>query len=335
MYSRLAWGYCLENQVRISAVSQRYTPEFIAEQISLTDAAELLPTLKMRRGEASLANRRLAAQNQTVRDMLQLLKGFIQVAYPVASLAAVELRAAGLDKFSSANNNWGNTEGMIRSAKQYMASNTEILANGDNMPREFPTDFAAAAAAFNANWQEYIGKEKAVTDGTGTQDAALEPILEQLNQMLRLGRRTFKYEPLLRMKFTISDLLDEVRRKHQAGLQGIVSLETTSKPQGNVRVQVVGVEEKFAITDSQGHYQLLLPAGTYSLSFTSDGTVPFIVENKVVKPGVQGRLSVSLQPVPLAVAVETPTIAAAPSTEELLATAMGGVEVEEAKVVVG
>ncbi len=332
-YCTVAWGYAKQYSSRLMARRPLYTEGFISEQEALVKVVEALPTLRARLNAVTNANIQLSADNQAVRSLLQLLKNYIQFAFKDKAQMEAQLRAAGLTDYSSKLNNWQNTSGMVRDARQYLASNTTRLSEGENMPKTFPADFTEAANKFEASWLDFIAKEKASTDGTATQDDRLEDLLTALNPMLDIAQRVFEFEPVERKKFTRTHLLNEVRSRHFAAIQGTVKFSTTDKPMAGVRVEIAGVEDAFALTDNKGRFSINIPGGeSYNVQFSSPGTEPLTL-SKFVKPGVKGELKATLSPM---TAVETapptsPNITEMPNISNTLSVAMGEVKPKEAQ----
>ncbi|MCC6727685.1 MAG: carboxypeptidase regulatory-like domain-containing protein [Saprospiraceae bacterium] len=318
-YCVVAWGYAMEKRLRLVLNSPRFTEEFITAQVDYVKVVEQLPTLKARKNAATMANQQLASDNQKVRSMLQMLKTFIVYAYKDKVLIDAQLKASGLTDYSSQNNDWGNTDGMIRDAKQFMTNYGAKLQEGSNMPPNFPKDFETAADVFNAAWLDFIAKDKASQDGTATQEDGIEKILSELNPMMDIGYRTFEFEPAERKKFTRKDVLNEVRSKHMAGIKGTVKLSTTDKPMAGVQVEIEGVEDAVATTDKNGRFSIKVVGGnTYNVRFTAEDTEPLTV-SKLVKPGVEGEVKVSLSPVlSPSEAIPTQPINEQPSTNDTL-----------------
>jgi len=331
-YCSLAWSYAKQHRLRLAARRPLYTEEYINGQELYVKVVKELPTLQARKNAASLANIQLQADNQAVRSLLQYLKSYIQFAYPDKVIMEAQFKAAGLKDYTDNPNNWPNTDSMIRNAKQFLSNNATKLAEGSNMPAGFPAEFTAVSDQFYTAWSDFIAKEKAKTDGTATQEDGLEILLNALNLMLNLGQRVFEFEPVERKKFVRKYLLNEVRSRHHAAIQGTVKLSTTGKPMAGVRVEIEGVEDAFAITNEKGRYSINIVGGdTYNVRFIAQGTEPLTL-SKAVKPGVKGELKANLMPVSETTEMvpPMPDFTKVSSTSDSLKTAM-----EEVKKVKG
>lgn len=83
--------------------------------------------------------------------------------------------------------------------------------------------------------------------------------------MMNIGYRAFEFEPVERKKFTQADVVNEVRSKHLAAVNGTVKLSTTDKPKAGVRLEIEGVEGAVAYTNKDGRFSI--KASTMPLVF--------------------------------------------------------------------
>ena len=300
-FARLAWGYCSEHLPAFAADSPRFTLEYIAEQLNLVNTVEAIPGLEIRKASATSARINLIAEAQNMKMQAQKLKTYILFAFSNPQLRNAALKEAGLKYYSKLQNKWSLLSGMAQTATTYMATNQDILTANNNMPVDFPAAFAQATARYKAAWEEFNALGVAVSDGTGELDKGLESLLARLVPMLETGRRIFIFDPVLRRKFTVKDIRNEVQGKHPAGVKGVVKEAGTGLLLADVTVSTtLEGKVKSVKTDLRGRYYLKLPAGTYDILFTAPGMEPHTFEGRKVKPGVQSRLQVALNPAPKA-----------------------------------
>ncbi len=326
-YSRIAWGYCRENLDKFAEDSPRFTPEFVQGQISLTDSIEKLPTWKSRLASATMSRFNLQVESQSVKMLAQKLKTYILYAYTNKVLSKAALKDAGLSDYNAVGNKWAKVNSLVTSATAFINANLAKLSEKDNMPASFPAELVAAGARFNTAWMEYIAAEKAVTDGTGTQDDGIRQIMTELNPMLETGKRIFIFDKQTRKKFTTQYLRKEVSGNKPGGVKGSVTLAVSGQPLQGVTVSVVIAGElKSASTNAKGMYKLKLAAGTYDICFEAEGMEPLTVMGREVKAAVMGRLNVELQPQVIsstsAEPVQSPSISTQPTTQDMLQQAL-------------
>jgi len=305
-YGRRAWGYCLDHLPLFFGESDRFTVEFIEDQIALIDAGELLPNNDVRVGEASAEREVLLAYAQQVRTMAKRLGIIINYAYKDPAVAHTQRTTAGLTAFSGISIfDWGGYESFINKANIYLAANATSLVAAHAMKAGFPAAFETLGNTFKLSRKSFNDKENLAKMGTKALNDALKEILKELNPMLDLGKEIFEFNATLRKLFTSTDLVREVQGTYPAGVTGFVRLLGAAQPTPleGIRVQVVGLPDKFAITDKRGKYIILLAQGKYDIEFTSPDYAPLTITNKKLSAGVRSRLSVELSPMPVTVEI--------------------------------
>ncbi len=321
-FCHLCWDNCQAYINDFYKDSPRFTPLYVQGQIDLADALAELPTNETLRSKATKARNKLLSKAQQVKAMALMLKNYIQYAYRDKTLVEVELKAAGLYDYKDLKNNWKNISGMIKTAKQYLADNTAKLLENDNMPTAFPAEFDTAGNDYNNAWSDFIAKEAATLDGTGSREAAIANVLSELSLMLDIGKRIFAFDPQVARKFNAEKIKAQVQGKKTAGVKGTIKMAGTGLPQSSVEVSalVEGVL-RTVLSDGKGKYLLRLPNGIYDIMYALPGTEPLTIVGRPVKPGVVGRLNVELVPLP-----ESPlSIVELPTTNQLLQKAMEAV----------
>lgn len=320
-YALTAWGYCRDHLDLFFGESDRFTKEFINAQILLINEGKMLPDFQARITAASTARETLIARRQEVGSMAKRLRSAIGYAFKDEKLAELELKLAGFDDFISPNSeDWGSVSKFIDKGNNYLNDKGELLLAAMAIKGNFKELFSAKGSTFEAAWADFIAKEKAAYLGTKTMNDALEAILEELNPMLELGKVIFEFDAVNRKQFTINDLVNEVRGKDPAGVSGFVRLTGAPRPTGlaGIRVGVVGLPDKFAITDKRGKYELSLAAGTFDIEFTSPAYLPYTFPNKKLNAGTTSRLNVELSPVPVEVAAASTPDALAEVAPDIL-----------------
>lgn len=318
-----AWGYCDGSLLQFSAESPRFTPTYVQQQLTLAASLAKLPSINSRRAGTKMARTQLLVKTQALRMLAQKLKTYILYAYPEKVLADAALSATGLDTYSDSSTNWANISAMIKGSNKFMTDKLAKLMERDNMPGDFPKAFEDAGKAFDAAWTAYRTVEDVSYTGTVSQDAVQQQLLDELLPMLELGKRIFRFEPETYKKFMLPFLQRQVQGHHPAGVKGRATLEVGGKPLANVLVSAMVVGEmKTVLTDKKGTYELQLPNGTYDIHFYSEGMEPLTVAGRLVRPGVMGRLSVELRPVPVAQPAEKSPVEPRLDTDTMLRQAI-------------
>jgi hypothetical protein len=216
----------------------------------------------------------------------------------------VERKAAGLVAFREASDsNYSAVSIFLTTASNYLDANGQRLVEMGALPADFVQGFKDLGTAFNDLKKRLNTGRQTSKDGTSTVAAGVEKIKQQLSLMQEFGKQAFKYEPEMLKLFTEDYLLEAVRSKHHAGLDGTTALppvdgNSKGKPLANVLVEVLGIPGKTATTNKQGRYVIKqMAAGEYMVRYSGEGIAP--VELKVVlSAGVSRRVNVTLEPAP-------------------------------------
>jgi len=321
----VAWGYCRTDLSKFFDVSDRYTATFIDDQELLIGTVKLMDNLDVRQAAATAANDALAAWRQQAGSLSKRLDNAIGYAFKDAATADAERKLSGLEKFGTPSSEpWGQVDDFLTTANKYLREKITVLVEAKAAKANLQTQFSDVTTGFTAAWNDFIAKMKAVEEGTNEVNEGLRAIQKELNPMLEDGKLIYEFDPVNRKKFTIKDLIKEVRGTHPAGLAGYVRNEA-GKGIENARVQVDSQPDKFALTDKKGKFELKLSAGKFGFSFTAAGMVPQTFERSLTA-GVTSRQNVELVPVPVeaAPAVEpvAPVTRPAVSANQQLAEAV-------------
>lgn len=290
--SKLAWGYCLSLITRFAGFSNRYTPELVAAMIKQAQDADALPNKEQRSNAMRTAHVELVEANTAICLQWQVLKRYIQLAYP-KSLVKIKLDAAGYTLYSKAKGrHWDITLNLIKNAEQFMQDFAADLEANNNMPRTFPNDFEKLATVFKTERNRFVSDTKSAMEGTGAKDKAIYEVEMELSSLLNVGKVLFDKEPLNLRKFTFEDLIKEVRGTEPAGVKGYIVSESDERPLEGV---VVSSGDYSTTTDANGRYVLRMASGVHDVLFEQPGYEPLRLAGRVVKVGVMGRFNASMQ----------------------------------------
>jgi len=305
-----AWAYCLANRTLFLEESDRYTEEFIEEQVAYINTVKNLPDLSVLLAAATEANQGLVAWRQQVGSLSKRLSNAIGYTFKNPATADSERQLAGLTDFNSPSAEpWAQVDSFLTKANNYLTAKISVLVTAKGTTASLQTKFTAVTSDFSAAWTNFILKEKTVVDGTKVTIAGLKAILKELNPMLDDGKVIFEFDAVNRRKFTVKHLVKEVRGTHPAGLEGYVR-NGLGKGIEAVLVQVQDQPDNFAMTDKKGKYKINLAAGTSAFNYTMAGMEPQSVTRNLTA-GVTSRQNVVLIPVPALV-----TLAEEPPAEK-------------------
>lgn len=302
-----AWGYCRADRLLFMEESDRYTEAFIDGQEEYINSVKNLPDLSVLLAAATEANDGLAAWRQQVGSLSKRLNNAIGYAFKNPDTAASERQLAGLNDLGAPSGEpWGHVDNFLTKANNYLSSKIKVLVKAKGANANLQTKFLDVTTAFSAAWADFIAKEKAVADGTKATKKGLIAILDELNPMLDDGKLIFEFDATNRKKFTIKDLVNEVRGTHPAGLEGYVRNDMEKGIQG-VLVQVENQPDKSALTDKYGKYKINLAAGSATFHYIMAGMMPQSVTRSLTA-GVTSRQNVVLAPLGVAPAPVEPVL---------------------------
>lgn len=320
--AELAWKYCKDNRARLALAAPYLTEQYVDDQIALVAATRLLPNNMVRS----------AGSTRSLQSVKRLRQGLVQRANQLdASLGKqyqhdpaaylVEKKASGLFSFREASaNNYAAVTSFITTCSNYLDTYGQGLVDAGVMAADFAQAFRDAGQAFNDAKAAMNDSRQSAKNGTGTVIGKVDEIKLELKAMQGFAKSTFSNEPELLRFFTEDYLLNAVRSKHPASLNGRITwpkepdLEV-AKPVAGLLVQVVGQSDKSAVTNKAGRYEIKqLAGGEHRVRITGEGIQP--VELVVVlAPGVGRRqnLTVELAPVQVPAVMESKS-AAPPAT---------------------
>ncbi len=301
-YATTAWGYCRQQLALFFAESDRFTEEFIDDQLENIAEVRVLPDLKARLAAASAAREVLKAHRQQVGSMAKRLRTAIDYTYKNSAMAEIERRLAGLESFTTpSNENWGSVSEFIVSANNYLTLRSATLVAANAIKSTFPAQFTTTGEEFEAAWADFRLKEKTAVNGTKVLNDGLKSILLELNPMLEIGKQIFEFDATARKMFTTVDLVREVRSTQPAGVSGFVRLGSTEQPIAGVLVEVENYPEKTTMTDERGKYEIKLAEGVFNIHFSKADMQPMTILDRQLKAGVTSRLNINLAPAPVEV----------------------------------
>lgn len=297
-YSRLAWNNYLEKLTAFTGYSAKFTQAMGDDALDAIAAAEALPSYEALTDAHLVARMDLIKMLEALLAKWQDLKVYATEAFAAAELPS-KLRAAGADHYGpAAGYSWDSAAELIRMGTTFLSENGAALLANDNMPSSFPAAYVAAGAAFSAQRVVFLGKEKQARNGIVLKSDANEAIHASLVAMTTAGRAIYRQDANERRNFTVAKLLKEVRGNSPGGIKGHV---TTGM---NPAVPLAGVllvdqdnPERFAVTASDGSYELRVPSGMRTVVVSMEGYATQELLRKI-DVGTMHRQSFSLEPVP-------------------------------------
>ncbi len=275
--NQLAWHYCGLYQDRLVVDAPYLTKEFIGEQVAYLTATQLLPNNVVRNSE----NTRALDVAKNELNLLVSLAAKLDASlgrYTDGHKAKyeVERRACGLESFRSATADKFAVAGtFIVSCNNYLDTYGQLLVDAGAMSPNFSQTFKDAGVAFNTAKTGNTNTKQSSKTGTETVAMRVAAIKKQVKMMQDFGKATFKDEPDVLKFFTEDYLLEAVRSKHPAGLNGRTTWPLAegmekAKPVAGLLVEVLDDTIKSEVTNKEGRFIFKqLSAGQHRVRISS------------------------------------------------------------------
>lgn len=310
-YADLAWKYADRHLVRLAARRPSLTKQYIADQVAYVAEVKELPGNDVRTATNTKKLDSLKANRQSALSLAGLLEDAIGFAYEEQpQLIPVEVKLAGITTLrASKAGDYAAVSTFLTTAKGYLKNYGQKLLDAGAISPDFSAELETLTTEYNAAKTAYTEQTQTSKDGTAEVSAGVEKIKKAIASVQNLGKKVFQFEPELAKLFTADYLMEEVRSKHPAGLNGRTNWFDADNPKGGkpiakILVEVLGVEGKSAVTNKDGRYIIKqLAAGEYMVRYSgpigaSEG-VATTVQKVTLKAGTSIRLNVVLSPAPV------------------------------------
>ena len=292
---RLAWRMCEEFLSDFSALKQRYTLQYVQDQLSSVDVASQRADFQARSEKSETARIALVEQKEKSLKLFGFLKRYISSAY-ASNIQKPKLEAAGVNYYADAlNNNWEQLQAMLTSAVNFVQANeVELMAN-DNMPANFMSTLNQALQDYNGLYNIFLTESQRIELGTEEKVRLNNGIYQSLQGLLDDGKAIFLGDEAMYKQFTFSHLLYITSGVGTAGVKGYITEKGTRRAITGAEVLLVE-KDKTAVSDGEGRYEMLqVSAGKYTVVVKAFGYMDYVKEEHEVKVGTVSMLSVELE----------------------------------------
>ena len=295
LYSTLKtiWDNYDDHQVDLLTYKSKYDAALSTTSKGAITAAKNLPDEEARNAESQNLRIEVVALANTCTRNWQLLKSYIQEAYPGDNMQ-VQLDAAGMNYYINATkNNWEFVDGLNTSANNFITANSaDLLANGF-MPAGFKVQYKTASDAFDLKYDAFKHAQQS-TEDTDEKIVANNAIYTDGMKMCGDATMFFVSNDAIVKKFTFTTVLQIVSPPGSASLKLqtidlgtnviIVGAKVIAQKEGNAALN--------GITNDSG--EVLFPdidPGAYTVTIDAVGYKQ-IIFNKDVNTGVGARKDV-------------------------------------------
>lgn len=294
---RLAWKFCLAYLTVFQAFKSFYTDTYIAAMLLLIDDAEAMPSSKVRTEQKSSIRTPLITASDAVLANSQLLKSYIESAFPKDEWAT-KFQGAGTTYYARGrSDNWAAVKNVISDGNDFIELYLKDLTAKNNMPPDFQNKFAAAGADFNKLADIYAQAYPTMTKGTQTKQQANNALYTAMIAMCKDGKLLYSkpQDKAIKEQFTFSKLKKMVGQGGVSGARGLITIVGLIPAKGQPGVNVTA-GDKTTISNAKGRYTIKqLQDGEIPVTFEKLGCVTQVKLCKI-KKGVISTFNVQLQP---------------------------------------
>jgi hypothetical protein len=207
MASIQAWENYMRHVVNFKKFSPYYSEDRAIHQLAIIN--EVQKKYFDSKEKNSIDSEQIKLQCIEVSRKWQLLKRYIQGAYP-KKYHASKLVNAGKDFYFTAYRfNYDDMKSLIESSTNFLKNYKVILQLDDNMPASFYEEYIEATLLFNTLYDEYkVNKEQSKSDKYDKIDA-LNKIYKPLVEMLHDAKAIFIDDKKLLNLFSFYQLYEE------------------------------------------------------------------------------------------------------------------------------
>jgi len=288
LYSVLetAWGNNGVHLARFTAFKALYTLPFKTAALAAIAAAKAMPDDDARSGASELLHIGLENMGAICTQNFQMLKAYIDTAYPDPAVQKVQYVIAGQNYYrDAARGDWESMVLLNTNAKNYLgaAANVTALTAGNNMPAAFVATQKTGSDNFDAQYSSFKLAEETSVE-TANKIKANNICYHSCMSMLKDAQVIFMNEPEILTKFVFGNLLALINPP-VAGVKGSIKEAVTNKTISGVQLtaQLDGEVAKAIDVDDAGEFGAELKEGKYTLVVNASGyeTQTIIVDLKL------------------------------------------------------
>ena len=294
---RLAGFEYQERQPRFAAHKpSKYPPQYAEENARLLQAFLNMPDSESFSKQIQAAREIYVNDVKGVSGLLKTLKSFIGELTTDKAKRVNLYKDAGQQLFDNRSENDLDDNVKVLSAMARFVQTNQTDLSAKDLPAIFVQqlkDKQTSLATTNAAWLV----EKAAASAAGeAKNIAGNELKARLSDMFLDAQTIFQDEKEIAKKFVFDTLLAKVRTGRNASISGKTNNKATEKGVGNITVFISSLNLS-VVSGEDGRFDLSpLPAGTFDIEAKGEGFKTVVIEKRVIKAGVVGRLTIELEP---------------------------------------
>lgn len=294
--TRLGWFEYEQYQSRFAAHKpSKYTATFGAENLALLQSFVAMGDYPSSAKTIQNARDLFTNEVKTVSGLFKTLKNYINELTMDKTVRTNYYKDAGQQLFDElgANSADGNDKllgAMIRFVESHQA---ELTAK--DLPANFVQQLKDKQTSLSNAHKAWLAAKDTATAASDAKITAGNELKNRLSAMFLDAQTIFFEEKEIAKKFVWDMLLTKVRGVKDAGLSGKTINTATEKAVSGIIVAISSLNLS-VVSDANGRYEFpVLPEGTFDIEARGEGFKTLVIEKRVVKAGVVGRLNLALE----------------------------------------
>jgi Carboxypeptidase regulatory-like domain len=275
----------------------KYTPTFGAESNTMLQEFVAMEDFQAFSKRLETAREAYYGEVKSVAGLFKTLKSYINELSSDKTVINNYYKDAGQQLFNDLSaNNLDQNDKLLSTMMRFVAANQTDLTAKD-LPAAFAQQLKDKQAALKTTNKAWLDTKEAASAASEAKVSKGNDLKNRLADIFLDAQRIFQEEKDIAKKFVWDTILTKVRGVREAGVGGKVTLKGDKKGVAGITVSIVSLNLS-VVTDEQGRYEHApLPEGVYDLDIKGDGFKPLVIEKRVVKSGVIGRLNIELEAV--------------------------------------
>jgi flagellar motor protein MotB len=274
----------------------KYTLAYDEESSALLQAFLIMDDYQAHEKAIQAARAVYVGEVKGVDALFKLLKSFTRELSSDKTTQDNLYKDAGQQQLNDrGENNLADNDKVLGTMGRFVQSNQAALLAKD-LPADFVTQVQDKQAQLAKTNKAWLDEKEAGSVASDVKTSAGNALKTRLSDLFLEAQTIFQAEKEIAEKFVWNTHLTKVRGVKDAGIGGKVTHKVTEKGVGNATISIPLLNLSI-VSDATGRYELSpLPAGTYTIEVTCDGFKPQVIEGRVVKTGIIGRLAIVLEP---------------------------------------
>ena len=293
---RLAGFEYQEHQASFAAYKpSKYPPQYGEENARLLQAFLNLVDPESFSKQIQAARETYVNDVKGVSILFKTLKSFIGELTTDKAKLANFYKDAGQQLFNdrSANDLDDNIKALSAMARFVQTNQTDLSAK--DLPATFVQQLKDKQTSLTTTNAAWLAEKAVAAAAIEAKNIAGNELKARMSDMFLDAQTMFQDQKEIAKKFVFETLLAKVRAGRNGGIVGKTTNKATEKGVGNITISISSLNLS-VVSGDDGRYELPpIPAGIYDIEAKGEGFKTVVIEKRVVKAGVTGRLTIEME----------------------------------------